>query len=506
MAAHQRPATRDWCLPLVCLCLLLALGGRAPLTARRPQNPPRPSPSPVPTFRAGTTLVQLDAVVRRPDGSFADDLTRDDFVVLDDGQPHQVETLYVVSGKQVRAAAPTADGVPVLGSPVVPQRMFLFVFDLYHMRAGRVARARQAALEFVEQSFRPGDIAGVVSNGTLANNRLTSDAVEVANAIGAVRPTGESDAFQREMQDWPTMTEAEAVQIEREAGGIDHPMRDAILGAACSASMDYCDPLTVALVESKARYVASSARSWARSPLLTLAALGRELGRLPGRKTLLFFSDGFASEETEADIRTVIGEAARSSVVIYTLDTRGLDRGTASSDIITGAVPKAGGYGALTSQMMLDAGQDAPMRLAADTGGFAIRNENDFSRALREIADDTSSYYVLGYRLTHATFDGTLHHVTVRVNRPGLTTRARRSYVALEPAACSRNGTHAGGGAHAVRHRVPARVSSSGAGRTVAALAVVQSRHPNHPLADRVGCHRPARRGLCRGHPLEAAR
>jgi VWFA-related protein len=231
-----------------------------------------------------------------------------------------------------------------------------------------------------------------------------------------------------------SMTEAEAVQIEREAGGIDHPMRDAILGAACSASTGACDQFTVALLESKARYVAGSARSSARSPLLTLAALSREVGRLPGRKTLLFFSDGFASEETEADIRAVIGEAARSSVVIYTLDTRGLDRGTASSDIIAGVVPKAGGYGALTSQMMLDAGQDAPTRLATATGGLAVRNENDFSRALREIADDTSSYYVLGYRLTNAAFDGRLHTVTVRVNRPGLAARARRSYVALEPA------------------------------------------------------------------------
>jgi tetratricopeptide (TPR) repeat protein len=69
-------------------------------------------------------------------------------------------------------------------------------------------------------------------------------------------------------------------------------------------------------------------------------------------------------------------------------------------------------------------------RLAADTGGLALSNENDFGRALGDIGEDASSYYVLGYRPTNRAWDGRFRAITVRVKRPGLTLRARKGYLA----------------------------------------------------------------------------
>lgn len=76
-----------------------------------------------------------------------------------------------------------------------------------------------------------------------------------------------------------------------------------------------------------------------------------------------------------------------------------------------------------------DIGVDAPNSLAADTGGLFIHNENDLPKALRDIASDTSSYYVLGYR-PPLSRDGKFHSIRVTVTRPQLTVRARRGYLA----------------------------------------------------------------------------
>ena len=77
---------------------------------------------------------------------------------------------------------------------------------------------------------------------------------------------------------------------------------------------------------------------------------------------------------------------------------------------------------------------DGTNSLAVDTGGFAIRNENNFGRALDEIQRDAGTYYVVGYTPAKDTFDGKYRAISVKVARPGVKVRARRGYLALEPA------------------------------------------------------------------------
>ena len=73
---------------------------------------------------------------------------------------------------------------------------------------------------------------------------------------------------------------------------------------------------------------------------------------------------------------------------------------------------------------------DGANSLAVDTGGVAIRNENNFVKALDEIDRDTSSYYVLGYRPANAELDGKFREITVRVKRQGVSVRSRKGYLA----------------------------------------------------------------------------
>jgi Flp pilus assembly protein TadD len=81
-----------------------------------------------------------------------------------------------------------------------------------------------------------------------------------------------------------------------------------------------------------------------------------------------------------------------------------------------------------------DMAADGPNSLAVDTGGLMIRNQNNIGAALDRIASDSGTYYVLAYRPTDASFDGKYRQIEVRVTRPDVQVRARRGYLAIEPA------------------------------------------------------------------------
>ena len=64
-----------------------------------------------------------------------------------------------------------------------------------------------------------------------------------------------------------------------------------------------------------------------------------------------------------------------------------------------------------------------------DTGGFAIRNENNFGRALDDIQRDAGTYYVVGYTPEKAGGAG-FRTIRVEVNVPDVTVRTRSGYYA----------------------------------------------------------------------------
>jgi Ca-activated chloride channel family protein len=71
--------------------------------------------------------------------------------------------------------------------------------------------------------------------------------------------------------------------------------------------------------------------------------------------------------------------------------------------------------------------------IAARSGGRAteLGRADDLAAALAAVADELHHQYLLAF--TPATFDGETHRLEVRLKRPGLTVRARQSYVASRP-------------------------------------------------------------------------
>ena len=411
------------------------------LSAQQPPTPASPSApqQQPPTFRSGTTVVEVDVMVRDGKGRFVEDLRPEDFEVTEDGVRQEISAIYRVVGPNEPATAPGAEpaALPALPapSPQQVQRVIVFYFDHYHMAPGALERARKAALDFLGKDFRDGDVGGVLNGPLMVNNRLTSKREELEAAIRAVKPTGDPGQVTRELREWPRFVDIyeayRVVRLERANEPGATTMLDVVTNRACRDQPDSCDRggrvMVEANVQNKATQLVSFARNTGKQTLETITALSNGLARIPGRKTLIMLTEGFFVEGEWGDLRDVVARAARASVRIYALDTRGLNRGSASSDIFAAANPS---QPELSAPSLGDTNADAPNSLAVDTGGFVIRNENDFGKAFTDIDRDTSSYYIVGFR-TNKPQDGKYHPISVHVKRSGLNVRARKGYLAI---------------------------------------------------------------------------
>src|SRR5688572_17491247 len=137
---------------------------------------------------------------------------------------------------------------------------------------------------------------------------------------------------------------------------------------------------------------------------------------LPGRKSIVLLSDGLQifsrgrdgmmeSSRVLDGMQTLIDAANRASVVIYSVDARGLElTGLTAADNTSGR-----SFEQLEQELsdrrneLLDT-QDGLRYLARGTGGFAIINNNDLSDGIRKVLDD-QSYYLVGYQPDEDTFD-----------------------------------------------------------------------------------------------------
>jgi hypothetical protein len=149
---------------------------------------------------------------------------------------------------------------------------------------------------------------------------------------------------------------------------------------------------------------------------------------------VILFSDGlkiFSRSEPSGSsrilfaMRRLLDLANRASVVINTMDARGLQvLGITAADSTANLTPqqveerlsrRRGEY--FDSQEGLD-------YLASQTGGLAIRNTNDLSGGIKRVLEDQSGYYLIGYRPDDSTFDRVngrtkFHRVSLKIKRPG---------------------------------------------------------------------------------------
>jgi VWFA-related protein len=381
-------------------------------------QPPAPQQPPI-TFRAEVNYVEVDARVLDQQGAFVTDLKPEDFEVLEDGRPQKVAAFSLVNIPVERVTRPLFASRPI--EPDVRNnlqgadgRIYLIVLDDLHTNALRSQRTRLAARQFIERYVGANDLAAVIHTGgrTDANQDFTSNQRLLLQAV---------DKFMGRKLRSSTLNKID--DVSRRAGS---PLAD--------------DPATD-LDDKERGYNA-------RAALDTVRNLSQYLGNIRGRrKAIVMFSEGIDyniydvmsmdnSGATEASAvmdatRDLIAAATRANVAVYGVDPRGLGGFEELAEVQSFPDDTTLGLNqsALYNETRL--AQDSLRTLSDETGGFAVVNNNDFATAFQRIVDDNSSYYVMGYYSTNERRDGRFRKITVRVkNRPGLTVRARKGYVA----------------------------------------------------------------------------
>jgi hypothetical protein len=197
-----------------------------------------------------------------------------------------------------------------------------------------------------------------------------------------------------------------------------------------------------------------------RAAIYGLLDAVRQQYRLPGRKSVLFFSSGFGIPQgMEETFKTVISTANRFNVTFYSIDAGGLGTKSLNQEAVSQqrdamAASRANmsrrGNGSVTPAMAaatdsaINAGkantQDTLANLAESTGGFLIANTNDFRGPLHKVTEDVETYYEITYNPGIEKYDGSFRKVELKTSRANIHLQTRAGYFAL-PAALMASGS-----------------------------------------------------------------
>jgi VWFA-related protein len=397
----------------VALATVLAgvvLGAQAPTT---PQQPPAPGK---PTFTVRIDLVTTDVIARDDKGQFVSDLKKEDFEIYEDGVKQEVASLVLVHGGRVMnqllpppSVAPEGIILPASRpSNDAAGRIFLFFVDDLHLDFRNTPHIRQLFKKMAQELVHDGDMFGIVSTGTSSLSiDMTYDKKrleEAANKIagGALRPSdiingSEGPDGPSELRYRAHVAFSTAYDIIKNLEQI-HNRRKAVIYVSNGYDLNPFEG---------ARYGDPNLVGQRREN-----PLGNEYD--PFTRT----SQKFADADLARELAELTRAANRANATLYTIDPRGL---IAGSDIDEQVDPTEW-------QNFVRKSQESLRVLAEQTGGFAVVNQNDFTKALKRIDGETSDYYVIGYYSSNPDPLRRTRKLDVKTTRRGIDVWSRRAY------------------------------------------------------------------------------
>jgi VWFA-related protein len=297
-------------------------------------------------IRVRSNEVQLDIVVKDKKGRPVKDLKAADFEVFEDGVSQKVESFRFITRvppqatSESKSAAPSSAATPPPVKRSTPAVTAL-VFDRLSPEAR--ALARKAGLAYAQEGMASGGFTGVfgIDQSLRTFQTFTDDALLIKDAVehatsAATSSSGADAAKVRsniersanlDQQMTTAASQAAAAGAARDSAAASEA------GAAGGQAM-----LTQQFVEMQTRMLEAYERlerdQEGHATINSLLAVISPMQKLPGRKTIIFFSEGLKlPPNVQQKFPAVINAANRANVSIYSIDAAGLriESGTAEA-------------------------------------------------------------------------------------------------------------------------------------------------------------------------------
>ncbi len=357
-------------------------------------------------------LVLVNVVAHDKNGNLVRDLKKGDFTIFEDGKKQEISSFDFENVDELRtagAAEATVSGVAGgtllrSGKQTAPpldardRRLILLFFDFSAMEPEQIDRSVEAAKKFVGTKMQPADLMALVSLAT--NMRVDLDFTDDKTKLLAALTAYNSGQGQ----------------------GFENGSTGSTEGAAETSGAFSADDTDFNTFNADRK-------------LLALQSLMQALGKLPQKKSLIYFSNGISQSgaDNQSALRATTAAAVKANVSIYSLDIRGLQAfppgGEAQSASLRGQSAYSGAA-VLNDLNGNAASQDTLATLSSDTGGKAFFDSNDFGSVFSQVQKDSSAYYVLGFTSNNALKDGKFRRLKVQVNRSDLKLDFRAGYYA----------------------------------------------------------------------------
>ncbi len=363
-------------------------------------------------LKVSTEIVLVNVVARDKHGNLIKDLKKEDFTVFEDGKKQDLASFDFEKVDEM-AMAGTA-GTTVTGTAGQPsgllnskvqksldardRRLMLLFFDFSAMEPDDIDRAVDAGKKYVQAKMQPADLVALMSLAT--NLQLDLDFTDDKGKI---------------LAKLASYNDSEGQGFETGATGGSEGTAE----TSGSYTPDDTDYNTFS----------------ADRKLLALESVMQAMGKIPQKKSLIYFSNGITQSgvDNQTALRQATAAAVRANVSIYPVDVRGLSSfppgGQAQAASLHGQSAYTGGS-VLNDLNGNDSSQETLYTLAADTGGKAFMDTNDLSGVFSVVQKDTSAYYVLGYTSSNHLKDGRYRRLKVQVNRADVKLEYRAGYYA----------------------------------------------------------------------------
>ncbi len=430
-------------LPLVLAIPLLALTAGA-----------QPDSDSIFVDRVDVNVINVEVFVTDKKGRPITGLGPDDFEILEDGRSVEISNFYAVA-RQDQIAEDLDRDREILRSersrqtrrqelPEDQQLNLLVYVDHFNLHQTSQKRILDDLGGFLEDRVTQGDNVMLVGYNRKVEvvQTFTRDRRKISDGLARLRKTVTSaqldDAERRRtMREMLPTPQSSLVGNSPRLPGDDE-------AAAYQVLLSY-----VQKVRSDLRYSTRAVERVARS-----------LSGLPGRKAILYVSDGLPKRpgesvyqhfqdlygssmpvstsraidpmiesivENESHLMNeIVRQANAHQVTFYTLYARGPSSGLVGAEF-TDLAALGSGRSTLETTRILNL-QEPLIEMAQATGGSSVLNTVNFDGAFDTLATDFDSFYSLGYRSHHGG-DGRYHKIDVRVKRPGFKVRHRTGFV-----------------------------------------------------------------------------